>query len=98
MRPNELESLRADVQWLLGEKTKAKWRADAAEAKVRMLEQRLAAADAVVEAAREFTYDTSDSWAGKNGQQWFTVTLPVDDVSRLCAYISQYDAAKGGES
>jgi hypothetical protein len=66
-------------------------------AHIEALERRLAAADAVVDAAREFTYDTSDSWAGKNGQQWFTVTLPVDDVSRLCAYLSQYDAAKGGE-
>jgi hypothetical protein len=52
-------------------------------------------ADAVVEASREFDWDTSGAWDGAHGRR-LTVSIPVEDIEALSDARAAYDAAKGG--
>jgi hypothetical protein len=65
-------------------------------AHIEALERRLVAADAVVEAAREFDWDTSGAWDGAHERR-LTVSIPVKDIEALSDARAAYDAAKGGE-
>jgi hypothetical protein len=85
-----IDALEADLEAVKGEATKA-------QLAEQDLAERLAAADAVVEAAREFAVSADSWWPDASREALVPVQVQRGDVMDLTDALAAYDAAKGGE-